>query len=763
MAAVAVVGTLAILVLPRYRAHVARARMAEAKVNLGTISSHQKAYRFDGMDDADTPYRDKATGYHRGLHYGLDKCGDSLAEAKNELGFRLADCTKSRYRYITNLGNDCGKSDGSILQGQVYPNCVANDEWHITQAGKLTHAINVIESCPGGATGAPSSSCAAVPLPPPPSAPLPLTSTPPSGVPPPSCFHTCTTGCTAWTDGAWGTYAPTLASQCSGTNFMQGRSRTNTRSCANLCTGIACRTSEVEHDNRPAVGTMTCLTSPPGPPAPPGSPPSLPSTPPPCENNCAAACSSWSASGAWSSWQPSDTSNVCSNAQVMQMRSRPRTRSCSNLCSGVSCSVSDSEDESQTVYGTKSCSTDPPQTVSTPGTPAPSNNNGGGQRDCCIFTGTSKELCVKVDALQANACNEIKSNMETLYGVNTDNPPDDLSETLDIANIFTSNVQKRQERLQDIGDQSNTDRQELSEIEQREARAKERAIEILTMRENKKKEEGKEYKKDLDYDDINDIAQKLLDQDPDYQEMVGNNEGDSEWPKCGACTMSQGGGTWEKCTARNGNTWTRACLLPVSERSSCQHAVRGCHRVGNTCKRCDDTEGTVRYLSCTCPTPTEVERVDSLPDPEKQQVQDQKKQDQLTEKYPRCGACTKASNKCWESCEYRNGRVKSRTCACPPDNKCQSYSCFERTPGHCIQCYEHNGQRRYQDCACSSVSKPKTCTPKCGSCAGGKKTCKSKTCNTYTKPCGSSPSPAPKPKTCTPKCGSCAGGKKTCK
>ncbi|MDE3269698.1 MAG: type II secretion system protein [Pseudomonadota bacterium] len=162
LAAIAIVGVLVTLALPRYRAHVARARMAEAKVNLGTLSSHQKAYRFDGMDDADTPYRDKATGYHRGLYYGLDKCGDSLAESKNELGFRLSDCTKSRYRYITNLGDDCAKSDGSIAQGQVYPNCIANDEWHVTLGGKLTHADSVVKKCPDATSSSSSSSCSAV-------------------------------------------------------------------------------------------------------------------------------------------------------------------------------------------------------------------------------------------------------------------------------------------------------------------------------------------------------------------------------------------------------------------------------------------------------------------------------------------------------------------------------------------------------------------------------------------------------------------------
>ena len=95
----------------------------------------------------------------------------------------MPDCTKSRYRYITNAGNDCAKSDGSLDQGQIYPGCTANDEWHMNSTGKLTNTHDVIKSCPGGGSS-PASTCVAVALPPPPSPPAPTPPSPPAPTPP---------------------------------------------------------------------------------------------------------------------------------------------------------------------------------------------------------------------------------------------------------------------------------------------------------------------------------------------------------------------------------------------------------------------------------------------------------------------------------------------------------------------------------------------------------------------------------------------------
>ena len=150
--------------------------MAEAKVNLATLQTLQKEYRLN----YDVPY-------FTGLEYGLDKCTDPDRSIKNELGFRLDDCAKSRYRYTSTLESDCATGDGSIHQGQIYPNCSADDEWKMTRELLLSHTINVIESCPDGGASAPKSTCVAGALPPPivnpPTAmrPPPAMGTPPGG------------------------------------------------------------------------------------------------------------------------------------------------------------------------------------------------------------------------------------------------------------------------------------------------------------------------------------------------------------------------------------------------------------------------------------------------------------------------------------------------------------------------------------------------------------------------------------------------------
>ena len=48
LAALAIVGVIATLALPRYRAQVARARQAEATTSLGTIRDLQKTYYYEG-------------------------------------------------------------------------------------------------------------------------------------------------------------------------------------------------------------------------------------------------------------------------------------------------------------------------------------------------------------------------------------------------------------------------------------------------------------------------------------------------------------------------------------------------------------------------------------------------------------------------------------------------------------------------------------------------------------------------------------------
>ena len=237
LAAVAIVGVIATLALPRYRAQVARARQAEATTSLSTIRDLQKIYYYEG---------DRGH-YHSGLHYGIDKCGNSAAEGRNELGFKLPDCSKSRYRYITNAGNDCAKSDGSLDQGKVYPGCTANDIWHMSDIGKLTHTHDVIKSCPGGSS---PSSCSPVSLPgvpvtpPPPMTPTPMTPPPP-----------CTTSYTPW-----GTCVPDsslLATTCTTDMVPDKQERTKKVTCPTIPPTIT-NTTETQQCVSSTPGTKIC-------------------------------------------------------------------------------------------------------------------------------------------------------------------------------------------------------------------------------------------------------------------------------------------------------------------------------------------------------------------------------------------------------------------------------------------------------------------------------------------------------------------------
>ena len=189
LAAVAVVGVLAVLALPRYRSHVARARMAEAKVNLATLQTLQKEY----ILSYDVPY-------FTGLEYGLDKCTDPDRSIKNELGFRLDDCSRSRYRYTSTAASDCATGDGSIPQGQIYPNCSADDEWQMDRELQLKHTINVVASCPDASASAPKSTCVAGALPSVPAVSPPTGVSPPVRRPPSICINTCPTGHTREAD-----------------------------------------------------------------------------------------------------------------------------------------------------------------------------------------------------------------------------------------------------------------------------------------------------------------------------------------------------------------------------------------------------------------------------------------------------------------------------------------------------------------------------------------------------------------------------------
>ena len=137
MAAVAIVGLLIGLALPRYRLFIARSRMAEAKTNLGIIYGLQQTYKAEF---------EKYAGLNGMGYSGKCSTGTPGQQAKNELGFRVTDCNELKYHYraSTSEASANANSNGS----EIYPGCTGkHDVWNITSERKLEHLHNVIKKC----------------------------------------------------------------------------------------------------------------------------------------------------------------------------------------------------------------------------------------------------------------------------------------------------------------------------------------------------------------------------------------------------------------------------------------------------------------------------------------------------------------------------------------------------------------------------------------------------------------------------------------
>ena len=132
MAAAAIMGILVSLALPRYRLFVARSRMAEAKANLGIIATLQQSYFAEYQTYVNMPPMGGKTG----------NCG---AAEKNELGFRVTDC--SRLLYIYDSGGIFTATAKNEAPREIYPGCTEADIWTIDQKRTLTHTNSAIKRC----------------------------------------------------------------------------------------------------------------------------------------------------------------------------------------------------------------------------------------------------------------------------------------------------------------------------------------------------------------------------------------------------------------------------------------------------------------------------------------------------------------------------------------------------------------------------------------------------------------------------------------
>ena len=151
MAVIAIISILVSLALPRFRLFVARGRQAEAMHNLGNIKGLQHAFnlRKQGLNLGDNLYHtgmvmgegdDLATGH---------TCAETLIGIKNDLGFRVEDCPKLRYTYVSNnLAGSVGEATNNANGGKfIYPNCSGSrDEWVISMSGAITND-DVVRHC----------------------------------------------------------------------------------------------------------------------------------------------------------------------------------------------------------------------------------------------------------------------------------------------------------------------------------------------------------------------------------------------------------------------------------------------------------------------------------------------------------------------------------------------------------------------------------------------------------------------------------------
>ena len=142
------IGILTTLGISRYNAYVAKARQAEAKVNLTHIASLQGIYRSQHLEyKLLTNVGAKNGGYD---------CGTGPSGAlNNDLGFRPQGCNKLRYGY-TSTGDSTSfkataQSPTNPAAGkEIYPGCDATDKsdtWTINQNLDLKNSVSVVKKC----------------------------------------------------------------------------------------------------------------------------------------------------------------------------------------------------------------------------------------------------------------------------------------------------------------------------------------------------------------------------------------------------------------------------------------------------------------------------------------------------------------------------------------------------------------------------------------------------------------------------------------
>ena len=141
LAAVAIVGVLVTLAVPRFRVFIAKARQSEASINLGIIAKLQQSY----YNEYGKYYNESS--FKMGKGGGGGSCPTTNV---NELGFRTIKCSKLRYTYTSRSGGGGGAINDGLTTNHIYPGCSGAgkvDEWHISIERDLTNHQNVIKKC----------------------------------------------------------------------------------------------------------------------------------------------------------------------------------------------------------------------------------------------------------------------------------------------------------------------------------------------------------------------------------------------------------------------------------------------------------------------------------------------------------------------------------------------------------------------------------------------------------------------------------------
>ena len=142
MVVIVIIGLLGTLALSKYYTFIARARQAEARMNLKNIGDLQESYKYENEEyDTDT------AGV--GAFSGGDKClGNSNGnQMKNELGFRPKDCDNLRYGYTWGkVRADAASTNNNSKR--VYPDCDKIDKWQIeNKTGNIKNNQDIVPLC----------------------------------------------------------------------------------------------------------------------------------------------------------------------------------------------------------------------------------------------------------------------------------------------------------------------------------------------------------------------------------------------------------------------------------------------------------------------------------------------------------------------------------------------------------------------------------------------------------------------------------------